>query len=71
MKTDRFESSVPANRVYSTNGSTFGSKTGGARGCGLDGCGGRRIGVRWPDGKITYPCTAGLVSHSTGANQIG
>jgi hypothetical protein len=71
MKTNRHESPNPASRVYSADGTSFGVKTGGGRGCGLDGCRGRRIGVRWPDGKITYPCTAGLISHSSGADQVG
>jgi len=71
MMTNRFENSAPAERIYSSCGESFGVKTGGSHFCQLGGCGGQRIGVRWPDGKITYPCSKGLVPHSTGAEQIG
>ncbi|MCI0564856.1 MAG: hypothetical protein MN733_40840 [Nitrososphaera sp.] len=37
-----------------------GLTTGGIRQCGLDGCRGVRIGVRWPDGKLSWPCTKGM-----------
>jgi hypothetical protein len=26
----------------------------------FEGCEGKRVSVRWPDGSITYPCTAGM-----------
>lgn len=26
----------------------------------MEGCNGRRLGVKWPDGRVTYPCTKGL-----------
>lgn len=37
-----------------------GKTTGGTRHCGLEGCTGKRIGVRWEDGKLTWPCTKGM-----------
>jgi hypothetical protein len=37
-----------------------GFTTGGVRRCQLDGCPGIRVGVRWPDGRMTWPCTEGM-----------
>jgi len=34
--------------------------TGGTRPCRLEGCLGVRVGVRWPDGTLTWPCTKGM-----------
>ncbi len=31
-----------------------------ARRCQMEGCNGIRIGVRWPDGRRTYPCSRGM-----------
>lgn len=28
--------------------------------CTLEGCRGHRIGVRWPNGKLTWPCLKGV-----------
>lgn len=47
-----------------------GQRTGGIRHCGLDGCTGVRVGTRWPDGKITWPCTKGLIARADGDWQI-
>jgi hypothetical protein len=45
-------------KVINRQGTETGASTGGFRGCA---CGsGRRIAVKWPDGKLTYPCTAGM-----------
>lgn len=71
MHADRFNNSAISDRIYSSDGLVFGVKTGGMRRCGLEGCRGTKLGVRWPDGKLTYPCTVGLVSHPTGAKLIG
>lgn len=38
-----------------------GHPTGGTRHCQMAGCTGLRIAVRWPDGKLTWPCTKGMV----------
>jgi len=37
-----------------------GIATGTVRRCQMDGCTGVRIGVRWSDGKITWPCSKGM-----------
>ena len=47
-----------------------GRVTGGARRCQLEGCLGRRIGVRWPDGRITWPCTRGMMVRRDGQYEI-
>lgn len=31
----------------------------GFRPCSLSGCRYKRLGVRWPDGRMTWPCLAG------------
>lgn len=38
-----------------------GRTTGGSYRCQLICCGGLRIGVRWPDGKMTYPCSKAML----------
>lgn len=58
-------------RIYERGGKAHGHTTGGARACGLrDGCSGECIGVRWHDGEITYPCTAGMLLRDDGMRQI-
>ena len=47
-----------------------GLATGGTRMCGMEGCRGIRVGVRWPDGKITYPCTHGMKPYRGRSMQI-
>jgi hypothetical protein len=47
-------------KVYFRGRALSGVTTGVTRTCQLEGCGARRLGVRWPDGKITYPCTKGM-----------
>lgn len=51
-------------------GGEIGHATGGQRDCNLHGCRGVRIAVRWPDGKITYPCTKGMTKHEDGSWEI-
>ncbi len=46
--------------VRSRDGKLQGVVTGATRRCTLEGCVGQRLGVRWPDGKITWPCTKGM-----------
>ena len=46
--------------VYSKDGKNKGVLTGGERACRLEGCLGVRLGTKWPDGKITWPCTDGM-----------
>lgn len=48
-------------KILSRDGKHIGTATGGkGRRCSLESCKGECIGVRWDDGKLTYPCTAGL-----------
>jgi len=44
--------------------------TGGCHRCTLEGCTGRRLAVRWPDGKHTFPCTKGMLTRPDGQWQI-
>lgn len=48
--------------ILSRDGKERGKPTGKTRCCKLEGCSGIRIGVRWPDGKITWPCSKGIVN---------
>lgn len=52
-------------RVLSQGGEE-GSTTGTSRSCTMEGCRGIRIGVRWPDGKTTWPCTKGMIHDGDG-----
>lgn len=47
--------------IYDRQGKTKGETTGGSYRCRLEGCPGIRLAVRWPTGRVTYPCTNGLV----------
>lgn len=47
-------------KVLSREGDEIGTTTGGTRRCTMEGCQGVRIGVRWPDGKLTWPCSKGM-----------
>jgi hypothetical protein len=49
-------------RVLSRDGKQVGQTTGSSHKCQLKECWGWRIGVRWGDGSITYPCSAGMDS---------
>lgn len=46
--------------VKSRDNKSTGLTTGGERLCTMEGCRGHRIGVRWEDGKLTFPCTHGM-----------
>jgi hypothetical protein len=46
--------------VLSRDGKKKGKLTGGSRHCGMSGCSGKALSVRWEDGKLTYPCTKGM-----------
>lgn len=60
-----------ASRVHSSDGTTFGFRTGGSRQCKCEGCIGRAIAVRRHVGKLTsFPCTKGMKTQVTGAYQI-
>lgn len=47
-------------KILSRDGKYTGKWTGGSRPCSLEGCTGERIGVRWNDGKLTFPCSKSL-----------
>jgi hypothetical protein len=58
--------------VISKNGKEKGTTTGGSRMCQLSGCGGLCIGVRWSDGKLTWPCSKGMsTTESPDSMKIG
>ena len=46
--------------ILSRDGKLKGKATGTTRRCTLEGCTGVRVGTRWPDGKITWPCSKGM-----------
>lgn len=46
--------------VYARGGTLKGRNLGATQRACFEGCRGRRIAVRWPNGKMTYPCTRGL-----------
>jgi len=47
-------------KVYARNGRTVGLMTGGTRQCTMESCRGERLGIRWKDGTLTWPCSAGM-----------
>lgn len=47
--------------IYSRGCTEEGITTGGEHHCTLEGCRGLRIAVRWSSGKITFPCSKGLI----------
>lgn len=51
--------------VISRDNKTQG-KVVGTRRCTLEGCRAQRLGVRWPDGKITWPCKKGMTLQEDG-----
>ena len=46
--------------VLTARGDIAGILTGGHHRCTLEGCTGLRLATRWPDGRITFPCTKGM-----------
>lgn len=69
-KSSRFINSAASDRVYSVSGTEFGVRTGGSRICGMEGCGGRAVAVRWQTGNMSYPCGRALEARPDGAVQI-
>lgn len=57
-------------KVWNSQQSEFGTPTGGIRRCQMEGCLGQRIGVRWPDGSITWPCAKGISNLSENEMKI-
>lgn len=46
--------------VWSRGRKEKGAATGNWHHCQLEGCNGMRIAVRWPNGRLTFPCTKGM-----------
>ena len=63
-------STLDIETVISRDGGKKGKPTGGSRVCGMEGCSGRRIGVRWSDGKLTWPCTKAMQVSETGEARL-
>lgn len=40
----------------------YGISTGTLEKCSMHGCNGKRVHVKWPDGKLTKPCSKGLIA---------
>jgi len=57
--------------VLSRDNKMKGVVTSTSRRCSMEGCNGIRVGVRWPDGKHTFPCTKGMVQVSPDTWRIG
>lgn len=56
-------------RLWNRDGTIVGTITGTNR-CRLDGCGGDRLHVQWPDRRRTYPCAKGCRVRDDGDLQI-
>jgi len=56
--------------IYDRAGAERAVRTGGVRACQTRGCIGQRIFVRWPDGRISEPCTSRLARRRDGNWQI-
>ena len=56
--------------IYNRNGKEAGTPTGAEYPCSMEGCIGHRIVVKWPDGKITRPCSKGMNVREDGDYQI-
>ena len=52
--------------LWSRDRKLRGKLTGGTRDCQLAGCRGIRLGVRWPDGTLTWPCSKGIIGNKIG-----
>jgi hypothetical protein len=60
-------------KVYGRHGSEFENVAGEITGtslCRLEGCGGTRLHVKWPDGQRTYPCAKGCLVQADGSLRI-
>jgi hypothetical protein len=58
-----FQGELVNMKVLSRDEKLEGRATGSYRYCQLEGCPGLRIAVRWPDGKLTWPCDEGLTTN--------
>ncbi len=67
MKDTNFAKPYNLIKVYSRDRKEFGFLTRGLpRRCIMEGCSGVRLGVRWSDGKLTFPCTSGMKQFKNG-----
>lgn len=57
--------------MWNREGTEAGKITGSTRACTLESCGGIRLGVKWQDGKTTWPCTKGVSERADRSLQIG
>ncbi|MCY2924931.1 MAG: hypothetical protein NT031_05745, partial [Planctomycetota bacterium] len=59
---------IPAGtKIFARKGCRMvGRSTGTFRACTLDGCTGLRVGVRWSNGRLTWPCTKGTQPYRGG-----
>jgi hypothetical protein len=67
------DDSYVGKKVYGRAGTSFSREAGEVTNtsiCALDGCGGTRLHVRWPDGKRTYPCVKGCLVTEDGNLRI-
>jgi len=53
------EDAMPV-KVWSRGRKTAGAPTGKTDSCGMEGCTGTLIQVKWPKGRSTWPCTKGM-----------
>lgn len=63
------EIAFPA-RVWNRDHTQSGIPTKSVQSCRLEGCSSVRVGVRWSDGKITWPCMRGMDTSNTADWQI-
>ena len=52
--------------VHSRDREQRGVATGNTHECAMYGCSGLRVSVRWPDGRITFPCSKGMTVRKNG-----
>ena len=62
------EEHIPAGtKIFARKGCRMvGRSTGTFRPCTLEGCIGLRVGVRWSNGRLTWPCIRGMEPHCGG-----
>jgi hypothetical protein len=53
-------------KVYARDGKLLGFASGHTKKCMLEGCRSHKVHVRWPSGRRTWPCAAGLVLYKDG-----
>lgn len=57
---------ITKTKIYSRDKKSVGFTTGGTRECRMESCNGYRMGVRWSDGKLTWPCSKGMDCYKRG-----